>query len=958
MVIALLFACADVRDVPAVSPLTERSRVGDPGRIEWVNIPWPTSNRVVDWGKSVAVGDFDGNGIPELVVQGVNTEIFSGGPYYLATESTMRRYDLSTGVPVALQNIPLSGFGNVWDDRREGAAMTAGDVNGDGYDDLVVLDVQGNFYRLLLRLGSATGVGSVVTGISEVGTEPTAPWEYRLFTVDNLYGDGRVGFAWSGRGVVGGYRFGTYSLFSRTVQPRSVDLGLDGALEVRAEPSLDLDGDGRDEAVLSVSSLVPGGPVGSGAGSPVQSDARVDRTSLGWVPPNPWHGLPEWLADTDRTQPLSEHGPTQILGFADVSLDGHPDLILSPDGQDRAVHVHLGLPGGGVAEDALLLPLEASDSPLVGVRYYPRRALETPRLLLEPADFDGDGLLDILVLTDSARLYRWSAAPGGPAAVPTEVFDLDVNQRTTNAVVADLNLDGAADLVVGLNRLPTHESNQSVRVVWGGPGPACPGGGARVVAFDDADGDGHASTSHATWWCTPPATSQPTPGDDCDDDDARVYPGSTEAIGGVDADCDGWVSCLIDEDDDGAGHLPVSAPGFTCDAGGRRLQSPTRHDDCDDQDPRIRPSATDTPGRGDENCDGVGSCFTDADLDGVGADPVAVVVGVAMPCPPEYPSVDLGTDCAPTDPAWHTVQDWYGDGDGDGAYTYAVDDCVPDAGLVSALPGGVADCDDADAAYHPGAEETVIGEDLDCDGDVLCWWDADDDGWGGTWAVESTPTCNEAGFSNQTGDCNDDSYRQYPGRSRYDVPGDIRLDHDCDGLVLCFVDDDLDGSGGYVVGESASCQDVGFDDQDQDCDDADANVSPHVAEDPATPWDDNCNGFTEMSLAFWTNAQPVPGAPVVSYPFAVVDAPPAETVYLFHSARRVRDAWCPPQLGGACVDLARPTLWDTLQTDHTGAASANVRFVEYPGRPAARTFVQAVMLSGDMSPPLSGYRPR
>lgn len=952
MIFALLLACADVSEVAA--PWTERARVGDPGRVAWARIPWPNQSRIVDWGRSTTVGDFDGNGVPELVVYGVKTELFSGGPHYLTTESTMYRYDLSSGVPVPLRDIPLSGFGNVWSDRREGAAMTTGDVNADGFDDLIVLDVRGYAYRLLLRLGSAAGLGSVVAGISESGVEPSAPGEYRLLPVRDPFGNGRDGFAWSGPGVAGGHRFATYSSFSGLVQRSLGDLGLEGELEVRAEQSLDADGDGQQEVGLAVSTLAP---VYGGADPSGLSDARVERTTFGWMSADPWHGPPQWFSQTDRSLPLHEHGPTQILGLADVSLDGVPDLILAPDGQDSAVHIHLGLPGGGVAQDALILPLEASDRPLVGTRYFPRRISSAPRLRLEPADFDGDGLLDILVLTDAARLYRWSAAPGGPSPVPTEVFDLDVDVTPTHAEVADLNLDGAADLVVGLSRVPAHESTHSLRVVWGGPGPACPGGGSRILAFDDADGDGHASTSHASWWCTPPATSQPTPGDDCDDDDARVYPGSVETVAGVDADCDGWVSCLVDEDDDGAGHQPVSAPGFACDAGGRRLRSPAVGDDCDDEDPRTRPDATDTPGRGDESCDGVGSCFTDEDHDGVGANPVAVVVGAGGPCPPEYPSYTLGTDCAPTDPAGHTVQAWYGDADGDGTFAFVEEACLPDAGLVPASPGWVEDCDDQDPAVHPGAEESLIGEDLDCDGDVLCWRDADYDGWGGNGTREVSPTCNEYGSSNRTGDCNDSSNRQYPGRPIYQTT-DVGLDHDCDGVVLCFVDHDLDGSGGYDVGESASCLDFGFDVLGQDCDDADATISPYLAEDPATPWDDNCNGFTRMSLAFGVTAQATRGAPLDVHPFAVVDAPPAETVYLLHAARRAQDAWCPPPLGGACVDLVRPTLWEVLRADATGVAAASVRFMEYPGPPWTRTFTQAVMANGQMTPVFSGYRPR
>ena len=75
--------------------------------------------------------------------------------------------------------------------------------------------------------------------------------------------------------------------------------------------------------------------------------------------------------------------------------------------------------------------------------------------------------------------------------------------------------------------------------------------------------------------------------DDCDDNDASVYPGAEDAeIDGIDQDCDG----LDGPDADGDGYADAAAGG----------------DDCDDSDPDINPEASEVWDDGvDQDCDGV-----------------------------------------------------------------------------------------------------------------------------------------------------------------------------------------------------------------------------------------------------------------------------------------------------------------------------------------------------------------
>ena len=71
--------------------------------------------------------------------------------------------------------------------------------------------------------------------------------------------------------------------------------------------------------------------------------------------------------------------------------------------------------------------------------------------------------------------------------------------------------------------------------------------------YADADGDGYGDAATTTDACAQPSGTV-TDATDCDDADAAVNPGATEACNGADDDCDGATSWLED-DDDGDGLL-------------------------------------------------------------------------------------------------------------------------------------------------------------------------------------------------------------------------------------------------------------------------------------------------------------------------------------------------------------------------------------------------------------------
>jgi hypothetical protein len=198
--------------------------------------------------------------------------------------------------------------------------------------------------------------------------------------------------------------------------------------------------------------------------------------------------------------------------------------------------------------------------------------------------------------------------------------------------------------------------------------------------YRDADGDGYGNAAESTTSCAAPVgyVSNDT---DCDDTSAATHPGAVEICNGIDDNCNGGVdeglptqTFYRDADGDGYGNPDVKKVACSlAQAGAGYVADNT---DCDDTDPNVHPGATEICGNmKDDNCNGI------VDVD------------------------------APQDSVF------YRDADGDGygsASSGTIMGCAPPPGYVS----NNADCDDGDAAIHPGAPEVCNGRDDNCMGGV------------------------------------------------------------------------------------------------------------------------------------------------------------------------------------------------------------------------------------------------
>ncbi|MCB9795473.1 MAG: VCBS repeat-containing protein [Alphaproteobacteria bacterium] len=382
--------------------------------------------------------------------------------------------------------------------------------------------------------------------------------------------------------------------------------------------------------------------------------------------------------------------------------------------------------------------------------------------------------------------------------------------------------------------------------------------------YEDDDGDGWGD-SEPVLACDAPEDHVAQDGD-CDDRDATSHPGADETCDEDDNDCDGAVDeeavdlsrWYRDQDEDGYGddedHIEAceGPEGYVEDAG-----------DCDDSDPAYNPGASerDCADPADYNCDGsVG--YADADGDGwaaceecddgeaeVNPDATEVCDDVDNDCDGRIDDADSSLDTT-------TASRFYSDSDGDG---YG-DASAPR--LACEQPSGTvtdsSDCDDADAASYPGADETCDDADDDCDGavdeaalDASTWYaDADGDGYGDT--NFSRDDCDApANYVADDSDCDDASAAVNPAATEVcngvddDCDGDTDPDSAAD-VATWYADADADGYGDADSADLDCDQPSGFVADDTDCDDADAAIHPGATELWYDGVDGDCDGWDDF----------------------------------------------------------------------------------------------------------------
>lgn len=158
-----------------------------------------------------------------------------------------------------------------------------------------------------------------------------------------------------------------------------------------------------------------------------------------------------------------------------------------------------------------------------------------------------------------------------------------------------------------------------------------------------------------------------------------------------------------------------------------------------------------------------------------------------------------------------------------------------------------ADCDDWDAAIHPGATEICNFRDDDCDGQVdegckVYYKDGDGDGFG-LWSAQRRAIEPPEHYSLIGGDCDDNNGSANPAAVEdCSTPYDDNCNGSSnEGCRTFYRDDDGDGWGNSAATKEAIIQPSGYVIQGSDCDDDNAGVNPGATE-ICDHIDNDCDG--------------------------------------------------------------------------------------------------------------------
>jgi hypothetical protein len=398
------------------------------------------SGSFIHFGYSVSTaGDVNGDGFADVIVGAIgfdNGQTDEGGAFVFH------------GSVAGLGNLPAwIGEANQASAWYGGSVSTAGDMNGDGYSDVLV---GANSYdngqvdegRVFAYFGSATGLG-LTPGWTTESDQAGAGWGSSVATAGDVNGDGY------GDAAIGSYTYdagqtneGRVSVYlggpSGIGSAQSVESDQGGALfGLSVATAGDVNGDGYSDLIVGCYQFDNGQTDEGRAFLFVGSATGLDI-------------LPGWTAESDQAD--------AFMGFAaktagDVNGDGYSDVIvgapLFDNGQTNEGRAFVYL---GSAVGLAILPAWIAESNQADAGF--GIAAGTA------GDVNGDGYSDVIVgahgydngESNEGRAFVYLGSPSGLATVPAwtaESNQVDTFFGNPLATAGDVNGDGFSDVIVG-----------------------------------------------------------------------------------------------------------------------------------------------------------------------------------------------------------------------------------------------------------------------------------------------------------------------------------------------------------------------------------------------------------------------------------------------------------------------------------------------------------------------------
>ena len=401
------------------------------------------------FGTSVApAGDVNGDGFSDVLV---------GAPGYDSGQTDEGRAYLYLGSASGLAATPAWTAESDQEGAQFGTSVApAGDVNGDGYSDILVGaplydNGQVDEGRIYLYLGSASGLAATAAWTAE-SDQASAGFGFSVQTAGSVNGDGYADI------VVGA----PYYDNGQNDEGRAF-LYLGSASGLAALPAWTAESD-QIASNFGVSVGTAGDVNGDGyadvlVGAPWYDNGQSDE-GRAYVYMGSASGLaatPAWTAESNQTSIFNDGTlfGLSVSTAGDVNGDGYADVIIGCPHYDNGqrnegrAFVYLGSASGLGATAAWTAE---SNSPDAEFGYSVSTA----------GDVNGDGYADVLVGSelneiaqlDEGRAYLYLGSSSGLAVAPTwtaESGQISAFFGASVATAGDANGDGYSDVVVGAN---------------------------------------------------------------------------------------------------------------------------------------------------------------------------------------------------------------------------------------------------------------------------------------------------------------------------------------------------------------------------------------------------------------------------------------------------------------------------------------------------------------------------
>jgi len=425
--------------------------------------------------------------------------------------------DVIIGIPRAARAIAFLGHGSglspnpAWTVEPEPstaefgfAVAPAGDVNGDGYSDVIVgapsaLAGDDAVGRAYVYVGSATGLSTTPAWVKD-GAQDGESFGVSVSTAGDVNGDGYAdvivgaylysgGQSGEGRACLYlGSRFGLASTASWSAESNQAEAHFGYSVSTAG----DVNADGFDDVIVGAHRY-DGGATDEGR-------AFVFLGSAAGLSPTP-----AWVGDLDTA---GAHFGSSVSGAGDVNGDGYADIVVGAPNYSRGE----ALEGAAIAYYGSAAGLSTSAAWIVE----PNRAGSSfGRSVATAGDVNGDGYADVCVGSPSysgggPAEGRATAYLGGPSGLDlAEVWFSAPDQSQAYfgysvATSGDVNGDGFSDVIVGCPGFDNPLADEGSAFLFLGSGSepsamrqwnveldqASAAVGTSVACAGDVDGDG------------------------------------------------------------------------------------------------------------------------------------------------------------------------------------------------------------------------------------------------------------------------------------------------------------------------------------------------------------------------------------------------------------------------------------------------------------------------------------